>query len=101
MSLVGDHALIGLSRVRERHIFGDLPLLARRASPLCGVALVNLVSGRTAGFFEMSGPVTEVFDVRFLPGLSRVNILRSDSEECRAAVATRDVRFWLRPENES
>jgi uncharacterized protein (TIGR03032 family) len=93
-------ALVGLSKVRERHIFGDFPLARRAADLTCGVAVVDLKSARQIGLLSMAGAVTEVFDVRFVPGLRRTNVLRSDSEEARAAVTSGEVRYWLRPEDE-
>jgi uncharacterized protein (TIGR03032 family) len=93
-------ALVGLSKVRERHIFSDFPLARRAAGLTCGIAVVDLESGRQAGMLSMEGAVTEVFDVRFVPGLTRTNVLRSDSEEARAAVTSGEVRYWLRPEDE-
>lgn len=93
-------ALVGLSKVRERHVFGDFSLARRAAGLTCGIGVVDLASGRQVGLLSMAGAVTEVFDVRFVPGLTRVNVLRSDSQEARAAVASGEARFWLRPQDE-
>jgi uncharacterized protein (TIGR03032 family) len=97
---VGDCALVGLSKVRERHIFGEFPLAERSAELACGIAVVDLKSGQQVGLLTMSGAVTEVFDVRFFRELTRVNLLRSDSEASRTAVTSGNVRYWLRPEDE-
>jgi uncharacterized protein (TIGR03032 family) len=100
LAFVGHCALVGLSKVRERHIFGEFPLAERSSELLCGIAVVDLKSGRQIGMLTMSGAVTEVFDVRFVPGLTRLNVLRSDSEASRTAVAAGETRYWLRPEDQ-
>lgn len=100
LAFVGDHALVGLSRVRERHIFGDFPLSERSAELICGIALVDTRSGHQVGLLSMYGSVSELFDIRFVPALTRVNLVRSDSDACRMAVIAGEIRYWLRPEDE-
>jgi uncharacterized protein (TIGR03032 family) len=100
LAFAGGCALMGLSKVRERHIFGEFPLARRAAELTCGIAVVELNSGRQVGMLSMAGAVTEVFDVRFVPDLRRINVLRADSDEARAAVTSGDARYWLRPEDE-
>ncbi|MFM7427863.1 MAG: DUF4915 domain-containing protein [Elainella sp.] len=49
---VGNYALVGLSQIREQHIFGNLPVQQRHAQLLCGVAVIRSPerhSGRPAG----------------------------------------------------
>ena len=70
LGFAGRFALIGLSKIREKHIFGELPVQQRDAALRCGVAVVDLRTGREAGMFEFTGGCTEIFDVRFLPGSS-------------------------------
>ena len=69
------YALVGLSKIRERHIFGGLPVQQRCENLLCGVAVVDLRSGREAGFFEFTAGCEELYDVQFLPGVRRPMIL--------------------------
>ncbi len=45
MCLVGNYALIGLCQIRERHIFGGLPVQERFEKLVCGVAVVNCTTG--------------------------------------------------------
>lgn len=98
LSFVGDHALIGLCRIRERKIFGGLPIEAAGTPLRCGVALVDLKRGVLAGLFEFTGGVEELFDIRFLPGLRRPNLLRPDQPAVREAMTTAQVSWWLRPD---
>lgn len=45
LCFVGPYALIGLSKIREKHIFGGLPVQTRYDKLLCGVAIVDTRSG--------------------------------------------------------
>ena len=60
-------ALVGLSTIREKHIFGGLPVQQRYPKLRCGVAVVEIRTGRQLGLFEFTEGCTELFDVRFLP----------------------------------
>jgi uncharacterized protein (TIGR03032 family) len=67
-------AFIGLSRIRERSAFSGLPLDSRRDELKCGVAIVELTSGRVIATFEFCSGVEEIFDVQIvnarLPAIS-------------------------------
>lgn len=64
----GGLAFVGLSRIRETAVFGGLPIDARRESLRCGVAVVEIASGRIAAWLFFTTGVEEVFEVRTLPG---------------------------------
>ena len=59
----GPYALVGLSKIRERHIFGGLPVQQRCEKLLCGIAVVDVRNGREAGFFEFTAGCEELYDV--------------------------------------
>ena len=40
LAFVGPYALVGMSQIRERHIFGGLPVQERFDKLMCGVALI-------------------------------------------------------------
>ena len=67
LCLVGDYALIGMSKIREKHIFGGLPVQERCKSLRCGVAVVHLPSGGLVGIFDFTAGCEELYDVQFLP----------------------------------
>jgi hypothetical protein len=46
-----------------------VPLAERREQLKCGVAVVDLRSGRVIAFLEFQTAVEEIFDVQLLPGL--------------------------------
>ncbi|MGO9923471.1 MAG: TIGR03032 family protein [Isosphaeraceae bacterium] len=97
LGFAGPFALIGLSKIREKHIFGGLPVQKRYPALLCGIAVVDVRTGREAGTFEFTGGCTEIFDVRFLPGVLRPMILNGDKDATGQAVTAPGFSYWLRP----
>jgi uncharacterized protein (TIGR03032 family) len=65
----GELAFVGLSKIRETATFGGLPLDSDRDRLKCGLAVVDLSSGRTAALLEFQSGVEEVFDVQVVPGV--------------------------------
>ena len=77
LCLVGHYALIGLSKIREKHIFGGLPDAGAAASrSVCGVAVVRSApAAGWSGVFDFTAGCEELYDVQFLPGVFRPMIL--------------------------
>ncbi|MBN2217025.1 MAG: TIGR03032 family protein [Pirellulales bacterium] len=100
LAFVGNHALVGMCKIREKHIFGGLPIQERRPQLRCGVAVVDLARGAEIGTFEFTSGCEELFDVHFLPGISRPMILNLEKEAARSAMTNPDSSFWLRAGNE-
>jgi uncharacterized protein (TIGR03032 family) len=96
----GPYALVGLCKIRERHIFGGLPVQQRGEPLRCGVAVVDLRSGTEQGFFEFTAGCEELYDVQFLPGVSRPMILNLLRPETQQAMTNPDSCYWLRPSSE-
>jgi uncharacterized protein (TIGR03032 family) len=94
-------ALIGLCQIREKHLFGGLPVQQRHAELLCGVAAVDLRSGALAGMLEFTSGVQELYDVRFLPGVQRPMILNLEKDATRQAFTAPQFAYWLRPSSET
>lgn len=97
LSCVGSTALVGLSQIREQHIFGGLPVQERFPRLLCGIALVNLETGEWFGTFEFTQQCQEIGDVAFIPGMTRPNILNTDKPAYQDACTAPQVSYWLRP----
>jgi uncharacterized protein (TIGR03032 family) len=97
LGFVGSVALVGLSAIREQHIFGGLRVQQRFPRLHCGVAVVEVHTGRQLGLFEFTEGCTELFDVRFLPEVRRPMILNAEKEATRQAVTAPDFAYWLRP----
>jgi uncharacterized protein (TIGR03032 family) len=67
LALAGTYAFIGLSKIREASVMSGVPLVERRGELKCGVAVVDLRSGRLAAMLEFQTAVEEIFDVQLLP----------------------------------
>jgi uncharacterized protein (TIGR03032 family) len=84
LSFAGQFAFVGMSKIRETSTFGGLPIGERPDELRCGVAVVDLASGRSVAWFEFLTGVEEVYDVQAIAGHGRV-ILRGphlfDDEE--------------------
>lgn len=100
LSLVGPYALVGLSKIRERHIFGGLPIQERGETLLSAVAVVDLRQGTQVGLFEYTAGCEELFSVEFLPNVTRPMILNLEKPGARQAFTDPDACYWLRPSAE-
>jgi uncharacterized protein (TIGR03032 family) len=67
LAIHNGYAFVGLSKVRPT--LAGVPIAERRDSLKCGVAVVELASGRPVGLLEFQTTVAEVFDVQVLPGI--------------------------------
>ena len=95
----GPHALVGLCQARETALFGGVPVAETGKRLLCGIALVDLRTGHTSGFLEITSGCTELFDLRVLRGEVRPAIVHIDSPDAKEAIALPHSHYWLRPEN--
>lgn len=64
----GQFAFVGLSRIRESAIFGGLPVEAMHDGLKCGIAVVDLLSGKNVAAFQFHSGVEEIFDIQVIPG---------------------------------
>ena len=67
LAFCGQFAFVGLSRIRETNVFGGLPISERRDQLCCGVAVVDLISGRSVATFQFLSTVEEIFAVDVIP----------------------------------
>jgi hypothetical protein len=74
---VGKHALVGLSKIRPKHILDAPPVRERHENLIAGVALVNLANGKQEGLLEFTSGGSEVFEVTFLLGVRNAKIVIS------------------------
>ena len=68
LALAGPYAFVGLSKIRGASAMDGVPLAERREQLKCGVAVVDLRSGRVAALLEFQTAVEEIFDVQLLHG---------------------------------
>jgi uncharacterized protein (TIGR03032 family) len=104
LGFAGNIALVGMSKIRERHIFGDLPIQSRlrlsNEELVCGIALVDTSSGQCIGMLKFTQGCEELFAIEYLAGFRRPMILNLERPEARQAIAGSEWSFWMRPENE-
>ncbi len=75
LCFVGNYALVGLSKVRRKHLLDAPPVRERHPKLLAGLALVDLHAGRHVGTLEFVQGGREVFDVLFLKRIRRPNVV--------------------------
>lgn len=91
LDFVGPYALVGLSEPRENRTFAGLPLqdrlAAAKASPRCGVYVIDTRTGDVAHWLRLEGVVSELYDVAALPGIARPMMIGFKSDEIRRTVS--------------
>ncbi len=80
LCLVDDHALVGLSKIRRKHILDAPPVRRRCKNIAAGIALVHLPTGKTMGRLEFLNGGSEVYEVLFLAGVQQPR-LRLDTKQ--------------------
>ena len=100
LSFVGPYAIVGMCKIREKHIFGGLPIQQRVNQLQCGIAIIDLRHGNCVGQFEFTSGCEELYDVQFLTGIRRPTILNLDKPAVREAVTNPDSSYWLRASRE-
>jgi uncharacterized protein (TIGR03032 family) len=69
LALVDKWAFVGLSKIRDKDEFGGLPIDAMLKELKCGIACVDLDSGRLVEMVEFETGCEEIFDVQLVPGV--------------------------------
>lgn len=95
LCFVGDYALVGLSQIRERQVFGSLEVQRQYDRLVCGVAVVDLQQGTQVGLLEFASGCHELYEVAFLPD-QRPMILSPTKTPADQAITTPDFAYWLR-----
>jgi uncharacterized protein (TIGR03032 family) len=81
LAFAGQFAFVGLSRIRETSVFGGVPIAERREQLKCGIAVVDLLSGRSVAAFQFLSGVEEIFAVDVLPGTRNPALFGPSPEE--------------------
>jgi uncharacterized protein (TIGR03032 family) len=105
LALVGDWAVIGLSRAREATFTGlalDTELSRRRTAARCGLQVVDLRTGDAVHWVRFDGGIDELYDVVILPEVKRPKALGFQTDEIRRQVSFVDdagkVHTWTAQE---
>jgi uncharacterized protein (TIGR03032 family) len=95
LDLIGNTAVVGLSRIRESSVFGGLPLQEHHEQLHCGVALVDLSTGELQGFCWFEDGVEEVFAVSALPGFRNPKLIGPQARADESDDTSQTI--WLVP----
>lgn len=94
MAFVNDYALVGLSQPRDNKTFNELPLqdhlATKKASPRCGIQVINLNTGDVEHSLEIEGVVSELYDVVQLPNITRPMTIGFKSDEIHHVLSIGD-----------
>jgi uncharacterized protein (TIGR03032 family) len=69
LTFVGPYAIVGLSKIRERSVFGGLPIEERRGELRCGIRIVDTRTAQVIAGLDFHSGVEEIFAVEALPGV--------------------------------
>lgn len=89
LAFFGPHAVIGLSRPRNLTFEGlalQERLKAKDTEARCGVIVIDLASGLTTEWLRFADPVTELYDVAILPGVTQAEAVGFLGEGIRERV---------------
>ncbi|MBL9152507.1 MAG: TIGR03032 family protein [Verrucomicrobiales bacterium] len=99
LSFVGDHAVITLSKPRDRTFHGlplDQRLAEKDADPQCGLMAVNLRTGAIDHWLRLEGTVvTELYDVVALPNVRQPMALGFKTDEIERLITVGDAGALL------
>lgn len=91
LHFIGNYAVVGISTSRHDASFGGLPLhdmLAQKAvSPRCGCMVINIETGEVLHQLRFEGVVKEVYDVSFLPGVTKPHLVGVVSDEIHRLIS--------------
>ncbi len=79
LCFVEDRALVGLSKIRRKHILDAPPVRERHQELTAGVALVDWRTGKSTGGLEFVAGGNEVYEVLFLPNVFKPSLTASNS----------------------
>ena len=93
--MIGDYAVVGLSKPRENRTFSGLPLDDRLrqadAEPRCAIYVIDLRTGDVVHWLRIEGVVEELYDVTVLPGVKRPMAIGFVSDEIRRILTVDDT----------
>jgi uncharacterized protein (TIGR03032 family) len=79
LDFLGRYAFVGLSEVGESAVFSGIAIAERPVTERwCGVAIVDVGSGRVVEFVRFQGGVQEVFAVQVLPGVRFPDVINDN-----------------------
>ena len=97
LTMIGDYAVLGLSKPRENRTFSGLPLDEKLtqadAEPRCAIYVIDLRTGDVVHWLRIDGVVEELYDVTVLPGVKRPMAIGFVSDEIRRILTVDDTEW--------
>jgi uncharacterized protein (TIGR03032 family) len=87
---------VGLSQNRVSRKDNPPPVACRHPGLMAGVAAIDGRSGHTLGVLEFTAGVTEVYDVKALPGVRRAGMQDVLASDGYVGIETPSSVFWLK-----
>ena len=85
LAFFGPFAFVGLSKIRESKMFGNLPIATKGIDLRCGIWVLDLRSGQVVQFMEFQAGVEEIFAVEVLAGQRFPEIVGFEQETVQGA----------------
>jgi uncharacterized protein (TIGR03032 family) len=98
LCFLGPFAVVGMCQIRERHVFGGLPVSQKYDELFCGLAVVDLRTAAPIATFRFTSGCQEVFEVDFLPGVKQGVVLNNDHESVKLSYTAPGRHWWRRDE---
>lgn len=92
LDFAGQFAFVGLSKIREKSVFGNMPIERDRANLRCGVGVFDLVSGKTVASLQFHSGVDEIFSVAVIPNSRRPFLVAQNDTQGA------EKEIWILPE---
>jgi uncharacterized protein (TIGR03032 family) len=73
--MAGPLAFVGMSQLREKGAFADIPLTDDQTERACGISVIHLTTGNVIGFLKFSAAVQEIFALHLLNGVRSPQIV--------------------------
>lgn len=93
LDFIGPYAVAGLSRMRMKNTESTMRNLAlerileqQKLGARCGIYVINLEKGTIDHSLHIEGEVTELFDVKVLPGVVHTDILGFDCDQAKQLI---------------
>jgi uncharacterized protein (TIGR03032 family) len=95
----GRFAFVGLSQVRESAIFSGIPLTNRLEKRISGVWVLDIQTGRIAGWVEFEDAVQEIFAVQVVPHCRFPEVIHHDDRVLADSFVLPEETLEAVPEN--
>jgi len=90
LQLIGDYAIVGLSRLRKtsslKAVQLENNLKKYNQQDHCGIYIINLKTGELEHHFEISGNLTEIYDIGILPGVVKPSAIGVEDDGIRRII---------------